>query len=59
MTDQAPATEDDREPVLELRRNVSTHYGMVSVLRDVDMATTTPARWSASWAATPAARRRP
>ena len=37
MTDQAPATEDDREPVLELR-NVSTHYGMVSVLRDVDMA---------------------
>jgi branched-chain amino acid transport system ATP-binding protein len=37
MTDQAPATEDNREPVLELR-NVSTHYGMVSVLRDVDMA---------------------
>jgi len=36
MTDQAPATEGDRAPVLELR-NVSTHYGMVSVLRDVDM----------------------
>ena len=36
MTDPAPATEGDRNPVLELR-NVSTHYGMVSVLRDVDM----------------------
>ena len=36
MTDPAPATEGDRNPVLE-RRNVSTHYGMVSVLRDVDM----------------------
>jgi branched-chain amino acid transport system ATP-binding protein len=31
----APA-EADREPVLELR-SVSTHYGLVSVLRDVDM----------------------
>jgi len=30
-------TEDARSPVLELR-NVSTHYGLVSVLRDVDMA---------------------
>ncbi len=27
---------DDRTPVLELR-NVSTHYGLVAVLRDVDM----------------------
>jgi len=36
MTDQAPAAGGDRAPVLELR-NVSTHYGMVSVLRDVDM----------------------
>ncbi|HSH32042.1 MAG TPA: ABC transporter ATP-binding protein [Actinomycetota bacterium] len=30
------AVSDDRTPVLELR-NVSTHYGLVSVLRDVDM----------------------
>jgi branched-chain amino acid transport system ATP-binding protein len=29
-------TEDTRSPVLELR-NVSTHYGLVAVLRDVDM----------------------
>jgi branched-chain amino acid transport system ATP-binding protein len=29
-------TEDARAPVLELR-NVSTHYGLVAVLRDVDM----------------------
>jgi branched-chain amino acid transport system ATP-binding protein len=29
-------TEDARSPVLELR-NVSTHYGLVAVLRDVDM----------------------
>jgi branched-chain amino acid transport system ATP-binding protein len=29
-------TEDGRSPVLELR-NVSTHYGLVAVLRDVDM----------------------
>jgi branched-chain amino acid transport system ATP-binding protein len=29
-------TEDGRAPVLELR-NVSTHYGLVAVLRDVDM----------------------
>jgi branched-chain amino acid transport system ATP-binding protein len=29
-------TEDSRSPVLELR-NVSTHYGLVAVLRDVDM----------------------
>ncbi len=36
MTDQAPAAGGGRAPVLELR-NVSTHYGMVSVLRDVDM----------------------
>ena len=30
------AVSDDRTPVLELR-NVSTHYGLVSVLRDIDM----------------------
>ena len=30
------AVSDDRTPVLE-PRNVSTHYGLVSVLRDVDM----------------------
>ena len=30
------AVPDDRTPVLELR-NVSTHYGLVSVLRDIDM----------------------
>jgi branched-chain amino acid transport system ATP-binding protein len=43
-TDAAPettgassaATGDGRRPVLELR-NVSTHYGLVAVLRDVDM----------------------
>ncbi len=35
MTETAVAT-DDRAPVLELR-NVSTHYGLVSVLREVDM----------------------
>ena len=29
-------TEEGRSPVLELR-NVSTHYGLVAVLRDVDM----------------------
>ncbi|GIU96736.1 MAG: ABC transporter ATP-binding protein [Actinomycetota bacterium] len=32
----APAATADRRPVLELR-GVSTHYGLVSVLRDVDM----------------------
>jgi branched-chain amino acid transport system ATP-binding protein len=32
----AEAVSDDRTPVLELR-NVSTHYGLVSVLRDIDM----------------------
>jgi branched-chain amino acid transport system ATP-binding protein len=31
-----PATAQARTPILELR-NVSTHYGMVSVLRDVDI----------------------
>ena len=38
MSDPAPATDasSDRAPVLELR-NVSTHYGLVSVLRDVDI----------------------
>jgi branched-chain amino acid transport system ATP-binding protein len=30
------AVSDNRTPVLELR-NVSTHYGLVSVLRDIDM----------------------
>ena len=30
------AVSDDRTPVLELR-NVSTHYGLVAVLRNVDM----------------------
>jgi branched-chain amino acid transport system ATP-binding protein len=34
MSDPAPA--QARTPILELR-NVSTHYGMVSVLRDVDI----------------------
>jgi branched-chain amino acid transport system ATP-binding protein len=31
-----PPAEETRTPILELR-NVSTHYGMVSVLRDVDI----------------------
>jgi len=36
-TDPAPVSDAvDRTPVLELR-NVSTHYGLVAVLRDVDM----------------------
>ena len=33
---ESEAVSDDRTPVLELR-NVSTHYGLVSVLRDIDM----------------------
>ena len=33
---QGSVGEDDRRPVLELR-NVSTHYGLVAVLRNVDM----------------------
>ena len=37
MSDPEPATGSDRQPVLELR-DVSTHYGLVSVLRNVDMA---------------------
>ena len=32
----APAADDRRRPVLELR-NVSTHYGLVAVLREVNM----------------------
>ena len=36
MTGEDPAHQDAREPVLELR-NVSTHYGLVSVLRDVNV----------------------
>jgi branched-chain amino acid transport system ATP-binding protein len=42
MTHDTPATapaaaaEDDRSPILELR-NVSTHYGLVAVLREVDI----------------------
>ena len=36
MTEEDPAHPDAREPVLELR-NVSTHYGLVSVLRDVNV----------------------
>jgi len=36
MTGKDPAPPDAREPVLELR-NVSTHYGLVSVLRDVNV----------------------
>jgi branched-chain amino acid transport system ATP-binding protein len=36
MTGEGPATPDGRDPVLELR-NVSTHYGLVSVLRDVNV----------------------
>jgi len=36
MTGEDPAGHDPREPVLELR-NVSTHYGLVSVLRDVNV----------------------
>ena len=36
MTGEDPAQPDAREPVLELR-NVSTHYGLVSVLRDVNV----------------------
>lgn len=37
MSDLEPAAASDRQPVLELR-DVSTHYGLVSVLRNVDMA---------------------
>jgi branched-chain amino acid transport system ATP-binding protein len=36
MTAEDPVTHDAREPVLELR-NVSTHYGLVSVLREVNV----------------------
>jgi branched-chain amino acid transport system ATP-binding protein len=36
MTGEDPVHHDEREPVLELR-NVSTHYGLVSVLRDVNV----------------------
>jgi branched-chain amino acid transport system ATP-binding protein len=36
MTSEAPAQRDGEDPVLELR-NVSTHYGLVSVLRDVNV----------------------
>jgi len=36
MTGEIPAQRDDEEPVLELR-HVSTHYGLVSVLRDVNV----------------------
>ena len=36
MTGEDPVDHDAREPVLELR-NVSTHYGLVSVLRDVNV----------------------
>jgi branched-chain amino acid transport system ATP-binding protein len=36
MTGEDPAHHDGGEPVLELR-NVSTHYGLVSVLRDVNV----------------------
>ncbi len=36
MTERGATVEGDREPILELR-DVSTHYGLVSVLRDVDM----------------------
>jgi len=36
MTGEDPGQHDAREPVLELR-NVSTHYGLVSVLRDVNV----------------------
>ncbi len=36
MSGVAAATRADREPVLQLR-DVSTHYGLVSVLRNVDM----------------------
>jgi len=36
MTGEAPAERDGDEPVLELR-HVSTHYGLVSVLRDVNV----------------------
>ena len=38
MSDAEPASDGTTQgkPVLELR-NVSTHYGMVSVLRNVDM----------------------
>jgi len=35
-TAAAPAPSETRSPVLELR-NVSTHYGLVAVLREVDM----------------------
>jgi ABC-type multidrug transport system fused ATPase/permease subunit len=33
---RVPSETDDRRPVLELR-NVSTHYGMVAVLRNVNV----------------------
>ena len=36
MTGEDPAQRDGAEPVLELR-HVSTHYGLVSVLRDVNV----------------------
>jgi branched-chain amino acid transport system ATP-binding protein len=36
MTAEDPVPHDGREPVLELR-NVSTHYGLVSVLREVNV----------------------
>jgi branched-chain amino acid transport system ATP-binding protein len=36
MTGEDPVPHDAREPVLELR-NVSTHYGLVSVRRDVNV----------------------
>ena len=36
MSEAAAVARSDREPVLQLR-DVSTHYGLVSVLRNVDM----------------------
>ena len=36
MTGEDPGQHETVEPVLELR-NVSTHYGLVSVLRDVNV----------------------
>jgi branched-chain amino acid transport system ATP-binding protein len=36
MSERATPTVEGRTPILELR-NVSTHYGLVAVLRDVDM----------------------
>ena len=41
MTGEDPGQHDAREPVLELR-NVSTHYGLVSVLRDVNFTRVGP-----------------